>query len=408
MDNIKISLAIFGNQNSNSGFQPLYWINNPPQQLENIVPPGMDENSYFFTLQVLPTHTQYTLIHNRVSSYMSVRPGVLKMAIAIPKGYSIRDGVSPLEVLLDVRQQFINTCMTLRDSHTEAYNYKEKLADADLFTSIVDSYELVPNALPHLPMTGQEDAIMLIDEMTIAQLFIAPQHPEFQKFRSIIVANKGNASVYKKQFSGIPVSAVASPVISPDKSDVTKNYSDFKKNSSDFSKNSSDFSKYSSDFSKNSSEFEKNNVRLSETKSDISINKSQQQKERLLLLFLLLIAIAVAAFLLISSSDKKPEKEAPKEVIENNVEDEPEKKEVINGKQQKPDPKDGRIEIDETKQGGNTMSHEIIEEDPVITPPPVIEKEKREVPPLEEDAEYNNNGEEKKTGTDKKPRFGDR
>ena len=44
MEQAKITLAIFGNQNSNSGFQPLFWINNPPQQLENMVPPAMEEN----------------------------------------------------------------------------------------------------------------------------------------------------------------------------------------------------------------------------------------------------------------------------------------------------------------------------------------------------------------------------
>lgn len=201
MDNIKISLAIFGNQNSNSGFQPLYWINDPPQQLENIVPPGMDENPYFFTLQVLPAHTQYTLIHNRVSSYMSVRPGVLKMAITIPKGYCISNGISPMQVLLDIRQKFIDTCMTLRDTQTNAYNFKEKLAAPDVFINIINAYELVPSTQPHLPMTGTEDAVMLLDDTAISKFFIAPQRPEFQKFRRIIIANKGNTEIYKDPFN---------------------------------------------------------------------------------------------------------------------------------------------------------------------------------------------------------------
>jgi hypothetical protein len=178
MDN-KISLAIFGNQNSNSGFQPLYWINNPPEQLENLVPPGMDENPYFFTLQVLPSHTQYTLIQNRVSSYMSSRAGVLKMAIAIPKGYCISGGISPMQVLLQVREKFIETCMTLRDSHAEAYNFKEKLPPPDDFVNIVDSYHLAITPKPHLPMSGTEEALMLLDDEAIALLFTSPHHPEF-------------------------------------------------------------------------------------------------------------------------------------------------------------------------------------------------------------------------------------
>ena len=202
MDN-KISLAIFGNQNSNSGFQPLYWINNPPEQLENLVPPGMDENPYFFTLQVLPSHTQYTLIQNRVSSYMSSRAGVLKMAIAIPKGYCISGGISPMQVLLQVREKFIETCMTLRDAHAEAYNFKEKLPPPDDFVNIVDSYHLAITPKPHLPMSGTEEALMLLDDEAIALLFNSPHHPEFHPFKSIVIANKGNVAAYKTQLKGI-------------------------------------------------------------------------------------------------------------------------------------------------------------------------------------------------------------
>lgn len=228
MDNIKISLAIFGNQNSNSGFQPLYWINDPPQELENIVPPGMDENPYFFTLQVLPAHTQFTLIHNRVSSYMSARPGVLKMAVTIPKGYAISSGVSPMQVLLDVRRTFIDTCMTLRDAHAEAYNFKEKLADPSVFASIIDAYRLEPVAMPHLPMTGTDDAAMLLDDAAIAQLFADPQHPEFQSFRRIIIANKGKTSVYKTLLNAAMLTTAAGTNSSDDgtKATLTNNTTD--------------------------------------------------------------------------------------------------------------------------------------------------------------------------------------
>ena len=286
MENNKISLAIFGNQNSNSGFQPLYWINNPPQQLENIVPPGMDENPYFFTLQVLPAHTQYTLIHNRVSSYMSVRPGVLKMAIAIPKGYTIRDGVSPLEVLLDVRQQFIETCMTLRDAQTDAYNYKEKLADPDIFVKIVDSYQLVPDRRPHFPMKGIEDAVMLLDDMAISELFVAPQHPEFQQFKSIVIANKGNASVYKTQFNGIMASAIPAKAETPTEKTISSREST-----------------------------------APTTKASVSKDKSAQQKKFLILLLCILLIIGGAVFLLRPKSDKKAKKEDVIEIAENNQKD---------------------------------------------------------------------------------------
>lgn len=330
MENIKISLAIFGNQNSNSGFQPLYWINNPPQQLENIVPPGMDENPYFFTLQVLPAHTQYTLIHNRVSSYMSVRPGVLKMAIAIPKGYTIRDGVSPLEVLLDVRQQFIETCMTLRDAQTDAYNYKEKLADPDIFVKIVDSYQLVPDRRPHFPMKGTEDAVMLLDDMAISELFVAPQHPEFQQFKSIVIANKGNASVYKTQFNGIMASAMPAKAETPTEKTISSREST-----------------------------------VPSTKPSVSKDKSAQQKKFLIILLGILLIIGGVVFLLRPKSDKKAKKEDVIEIVENNQKDDvdddievnkEEVDQVFSDIEDLPDITKDKKEMEDSKQPVNTTN----------------------------------------------------
>ena len=329
MENNKIYLAIFGNQNSNSGFQPLYWIKNPPHQLENIVPPGMDENPYFFTLQVLPAHTQYTLIHNRVSSYMSVRPGVLKMAIAIPKGYTIRDGVSPLEVLLDVRQQFIETCMTLRDAQTDAYNYKEKLADPDIFVKIVDSYQLVPDRRPHFPMKGTEDAVMLLDDMAISELFVAPQHPEFQQFKSIVIANKGNASVYKTQFNGIMASASPAKAETPTEKTLSSREA------------------------------------APTTKPSVSKDKSAQQKKFLIILLGILLIIGGVVFLLRPKSDKKAKKEDVIEIVENNQKDDvdddielnkEEVDQVFSDMEDFPDITKDKKEMEDSKQPVNTTN----------------------------------------------------
>ena len=205
MDTPKITLAIFGNQNSNSGFQPLYWINSPAQQLENLVPPGMEENPYFFVIETGPLFTQFTLIQNHVSSYMSSRPGVLKMAIGIPKGYRLANGVSPMDVLLGVRKIFIDTCMTQKSALTESYNFNDKLVEPDQLISYIDSFELQPAISQHREMTGTEDALMLLDKDTTASLFKDVQYQEFTNYRRIIVAEKGNASTYKTQLTGLEI-----------------------------------------------------------------------------------------------------------------------------------------------------------------------------------------------------------
>lgn len=163
MDSNRISLAIFGNQLSNSGFQPLYWINNPPQQLENIVPAGMDDSLFFLTLQQLPEHTQLTLTSCRVSSYQSARPGVLKMAVAIPRGYRPANGKSIHDVLMHIYDVFQQTCMTPRDEHAATFNFCEKLPPASTFADIVNNYALepAPDQLSELGTVG--DVPLLID-----------------------------------------------------------------------------------------------------------------------------------------------------------------------------------------------------------------------------------------------------
>ncbi|MCR5679913.1 MAG: hypothetical protein K6G08_06875 [Prevotella sp.] len=205
MDNPIISLAIFGNQHSNSGFQPLYWINNPAQKLENLVPPGMEDNSYFFVLETGTSHTQYTLIQNHVSSYMSVRAGVLKMAIGIPAGYRIAGGQSPLAVLLRVRQYFIENCLTQKSSVSETYNFTDKLANPEGFKEIVDSYTLEKAPSKHRPMRGTDDAMLLLDEPVIAELFKDVQYPEFEPYRSIVVAAHGSSTGYSHVLTGLTI-----------------------------------------------------------------------------------------------------------------------------------------------------------------------------------------------------------
>ncbi len=206
MDNQKLTLAIFGNQHSNSGFQPLYWINNPVQQLENLVPPGMEENKYFFVVETTPTCTQFTLIQNHVSSYMSVRPGVLKMAITLPPGYQLASGVSPFDVLMRVRQTFIEQCLTQKSALSETYNFNNKLAPIDVFADIVNSYALVPAISRHRPMCGSDDALLLVDsEERISQLFLDVQYPEFEPYRRIVVATHGNTTAYAHVLSQLDI-----------------------------------------------------------------------------------------------------------------------------------------------------------------------------------------------------------
>ena len=204
MDNPRITLAIFGNQHSNSGFQPLYWINNPIRQLDNPLPPGMGKNPYFFVVETGPKHTQYTLVENNVSSFDGTRAGVLKMAIGIPNGYRLSNE-SPMNVLLEIRRTFLSQCMTQKSSITVTRNFKDELPDGQIFKNILDRYRLVRSYEQVCPMQGTEDAVMLLSPAEIEAFFINVHYPEFAAFRKLVVGETGNTEFYAKVISGLPI-----------------------------------------------------------------------------------------------------------------------------------------------------------------------------------------------------------
>ena len=217
MDNPRITLAIFGNQNSNSGFQPLCWINNPVQQLENLIPPGMEDNSYFFVLETGEKFTQYTLVQNHVSSYMSVRPGALKMAIGIPNGYRLADDESPLSLLMDVHDTFLQECMTQKSSLSENRNFKEELPDEQIFKDIVARYSLEPSYDPVYPMHGDADAVLLLSAGQMADFFRNVHYPELQGYKRVVIGEKGNTAVYSAVVSGLQIPLPMTPPPAPPK-----------------------------------------------------------------------------------------------------------------------------------------------------------------------------------------------
>jgi len=216
MDHPRITLAIFGNQNSNSGFQPLYWINQPPQQLENLIPPGMEDNPYFFVLETGQQFTQYTLVQNHVSSYMSIRPGALKMAVAISNGYRLAGDASPLDVLLAVRETFVRECMTQKSSLSQTHNFKEVMVDEQVFKDILSTYTLEASYDPVYPMQGSDDALLLLSETQMTDFFRNVHYPELQRYRRVVIGEKGNPTVYAATITGLQIPLPMKPAPAPE------------------------------------------------------------------------------------------------------------------------------------------------------------------------------------------------
>jgi hypothetical protein len=85
-------------------------------------------------------------------------------------------------------------------------NFKEELADDNIFSDIVDSYELVPIAAPQQrPMTGTADGVVLLPAESIAKLFKCVQYKEFETCKKVIVAEKGKTELYRKVFTNLQI-----------------------------------------------------------------------------------------------------------------------------------------------------------------------------------------------------------
>ena len=205
MDNPRITLAIYGNQYSNSGFQPLYWINNPIRQLENLLPPGMGKNPYYFVVETGLQHTQFTLIENNVSSCDGFRAGVLKMAIGIPNNYRLANDESPMNVLLEVRKTFIEQCMTKKSSLSLIRKFNSELPDEQVFKNILNSYGLVRSYEKVYPMQGTGDAVMLLSSAQTEAFFRNVHYPEFAGLKKLVVGEAGNTENYAKAITGLAI-----------------------------------------------------------------------------------------------------------------------------------------------------------------------------------------------------------
>ena len=202
----QISLAIFGNRISSAGYEPLFWFNAPPfPELPNLGYPGMAENPYYFVLRNDQSYTQYTLVHNNVKSYMAARLGMLKISISIPYGYALANRVSPLDLLLKLRETFVQQCMTPIAGMAEGYNFKERMVDDAVFKSVLSHYSLVPYRVAYRPMTGNGTALFIADMNVIRQLFFDTHYPEFVPYREIVVAPRGMAAEYAAQLQGLQI-----------------------------------------------------------------------------------------------------------------------------------------------------------------------------------------------------------
>lgn len=197
-ENRYISVRVYGNPSSNSGYQPIVLFNSPQFALADQEYGGIQQNSYFFTFKVEPTQTIFRLVKNNVHSKGASREGTLFIAISIPKGYKLAGGLSPYDVLIRLKDKFIESCMTLRDPLVGSYEYTSDIINPNVLDDTASMFTLVPYRGPHRSMNVNGNSVGCIeaDESKIAQLFRDVHYGEFANFSEIIVAPSVQSSSY--------------------------------------------------------------------------------------------------------------------------------------------------------------------------------------------------------------------
>ncbi len=197
-ENRYISVRVYGNPSSNNGYQPIVLFNSPQFALAYQVYGGIQQNSYFFTFKVEPTQTIFRLVKNNVHSKGASREGTLFIAISIPKGYKLAGGLSPYDVLIRLKDKFIESCMTLRDPLVGSYEYTSDIINPNVLDDTASMFTLVPYLGPHRSMNVNGNSVGCIeaDEFKIAQLFRDVHYGEFANFSEIIVAPSVQSSSY--------------------------------------------------------------------------------------------------------------------------------------------------------------------------------------------------------------------
>ncbi|SPY34980.1 Zinc finger, C2H2 type [Porphyromonas cangingivalis] len=193
----QISLKVCGNPDANSGFQPMVIFNSPSIEIKDTVYAGFDANSYFFTIKIEKNQVVYKLIKNNVSSLGASRQGCLVIGIAIPKGYKLDNGISPYDVLMELKNGFLALCMTCKDAVTEKYEFSSNRVQPNILDSIAGKFTLISAHMPYRTMSANAPiAYVTATEDKIKQLMNDVQYPAFSKFSEIVVAESVQSTSY--------------------------------------------------------------------------------------------------------------------------------------------------------------------------------------------------------------------
>lgn len=175
------------------GYETLIMWNSPNIDIKDKKYDGMGKNSYFFSICIEQKQIVYSLIKNNIRAHGSIRPSNLTIALSIPRGYRLADGVSPYDALIDLKDTFLQKCLICRDEKFETYEFKEEKPPLDVLDETSKKYSLVEFPSPwHIMPKSAPIGCLISSENTTKELMRDVQYPEFEKYSEVLVVETVN------------------------------------------------------------------------------------------------------------------------------------------------------------------------------------------------------------------------
>lgn len=205
-ENKYISVKICGSSVPNLGYETLIMCNNPNIDIKDRNYDGMGKNSYFFSICIEQKQIVYSLIKNYIRAHGSIKQSNLTIALSIPKGYRLSGGVSPYDVLIDLKDIFLQECLICRDEILEIYEFKEERPALDVLDETTKKYPLVECPSPwHIMPKSAPIGCLITAENSVKDLMRDVQYKEFEKYSEVLVADTVNGSLRFTPIVGLEI-----------------------------------------------------------------------------------------------------------------------------------------------------------------------------------------------------------
>lgn len=201
-----IRIRVAGNPEGNSGFAQIINCNQPLfKPLSDTTYAGFSGNRYFFTIQTEQYQTVYKLIENDVRSFGSTRQGTLMIAFSVPRGYKLADGVSPYDVLIRLKDIFLEKNMRCKDEQADIHEFNKEI-DEKVFEEVYKEYRLeISNTVYRQMNPNGPIARMKLSPEKTAELMRDVHYREFTTYSEVVVAENIDNQCKYDDLSSLPV-----------------------------------------------------------------------------------------------------------------------------------------------------------------------------------------------------------